>query len=114
MPGDGQPERCSCAAASYAVMAAAALGFGYAAWNIGILYGNTSLLAAASYFTPVLSAALSSFMLDTQLSVAFWKGALLVCVGSLLCWWSMRVRPVRVAGLQARRSRRRRREKHPV
>ena len=32
-----------------------ALGLAYAAWNVGILHGNVSLLAAASYFTPVLS-----------------------------------------------------------
>ncbi|MBN0662149.1 EamA family transporter, partial [Pseudomonas aeruginosa] len=31
-----------------------ALGLAYAAWNVGILHGNVSLLAAASYFTPVL------------------------------------------------------------
>lgn len=37
-----------------------ALGFGYAAWNVGILHGNVTLLAAASYFTPVLSSALAA------------------------------------------------------
>jgi drug/metabolite transporter (DMT)-like permease len=36
--------------------AAAAMGFGYAAWNVGILHGNVTLLAGASYFIPVLSA----------------------------------------------------------
>lgn len=86
------PVNFSGSAAAYAVMAAAALGFGYAAWNVGILHGNTTVLATASYFTPVLSSALSAFMLDTQLSVAFWKGALLVCAGSLLCWQSMRTK----------------------
>ncbi len=32
------------------------MGFGYAAWNVGILHGNVTLLAGASYFIPVLSA----------------------------------------------------------
>ncbi|WP_236307522.1 aromatic amino acid DMT transporter YddG, partial [Enterobacter bugandensis] len=41
------------------VMCGIALGFGYAAWNIGILHGNVTVLAAVSYFTPVLSAARS-------------------------------------------------------
>jgi hypothetical protein len=41
------------------VMCGVALGFGYAAWNVGILHGNVTVLAAVSYFTPVLSAALA-------------------------------------------------------
>ncbi len=86
----------------YALMAAAALGFGYAAWNVGILHGNAALMASASYFTPVLSAALSSVMLDTQLSVAFWKGALLVCAGSLLCWHATRTKAACNSSLPAR------------
>jgi hypothetical protein len=40
-------------------MCGVALGFGYAAWNVGILHGNVTVLAAVSYFTPVLSAALA-------------------------------------------------------
>jgi drug/metabolite transporter (DMT)-like permease len=38
------------------IMAAGALGLGYGAWNIGIISGNMTLMAGASYFTPVLSA----------------------------------------------------------
>lgn len=47
----------------YLLLAAIAMGFGYAAWNVGILHGNVTILAGASYFIPVLSAALSSFLL---------------------------------------------------
>lgn len=72
------------------VMTAIALGFGYASWNIGILHGNVTVLAAASYFTPVLSSALAAVVLNAPLSFAFWQGALMVCGGSLLCWWSTR------------------------
>lgn len=67
-----------------------ALGFGYAAWNIGILHGNVTVLAAVSYFTPVLSAALAAIMLSSPLSFSFWQGALMVCAGSLLCWYATR------------------------
>jgi len=67
-----------------------ALGVGYASWNIGILHGNVSLLATVSYFTPVLSAALAAALLSAPLSFTFWQGALLVCVGSLLCWYATR------------------------
>ncbi|MEH2921300.1 aromatic amino acid DMT transporter YddG [Samsonia erythrinae] len=71
-------------------LAAGALGFGYAAWNIGILHGNVTLLATASYFIPVISAALAAFILDSTLTVSFWQGAAMVSLGSLLCWWSTR------------------------
>lgn len=67
-----------------------ALGFGYAAWNIGILHGNVTVLAAVSYFTPVLSAALAAAVLSSPLSFSFWQGALMVCAGSLLCWYATR------------------------
>jgi drug/metabolite transporter (DMT)-like permease len=71
-------------------MCGVALGFGYASWNIGILHGNVTVLAAVSYFTPVLSAALASVLLSAPLSFAFWQGALMVCAGSLLCWFATR------------------------
>lgn len=51
-----------------------ALGLAYAAWNVGILHGNVSLLAAASYFTPVLSSALAAILLSATLSWSFWQG----------------------------------------
>lgn len=71
-------------------LAALAMGFGYAAWNIGILHGNVTLLATASYFIPVLSAMLAAWMLNASLSLNFWQGAGMVSLGSLLCWWSTR------------------------
>jgi drug/metabolite transporter (DMT)-like permease len=74
----------------YLLMAAAAMGFGYAAWNVGILHGNVTALAGASYFTPVLSSALSSALLSTSLGLSFWQGAFMVCLGSVLCWLSTR------------------------
>ncbi|RTN71387.1 aromatic amino acid DMT transporter YddG [Enterobacter hormaechei] len=72
------------------LMCGVALGFGYAAWNIGILHGNVTVLAAVSYFTPVLSAALAAILLSSPLSFSFWQGALMVCAGSLLCWYATR------------------------
>lgn len=73
-----------------AVALSAALGLAYAAWNIGILHGSVSLLATASYFTPVLSAALAAALLSTPLSWAFWQGTAMVCAGSLLCGYATR------------------------
>jgi len=74
----------------YLVLAASAMGFGYAAWNVGILHGNVTLLAGASYFTPVLSAALAAALLRAPLSLSFWQGAAMVCGGSILCWLATR------------------------
>lgn len=69
----------------YLILAAISMGFGYAAWNIGIMKGNVTILTGASYFIPVFSSVLSSIILATVLGLSFWQGALLVCVGSVLC-----------------------------
>jgi drug/metabolite transporter (DMT)-like permease len=76
----------------YLLVAGAALGFGYAAWNVGIMRGDVAVLATSSYFTPILSSILAALLLDTPLSLAFWQGAFMVCLGSLLCWGATRKR----------------------
>ncbi|RKS27479.1 drug/metabolite transporter (DMT)-like permease [Pseudomonas sp. WPR_5_2] len=75
-------------------LAAAAVGMagGYALWNIGILRGNLTLLATASYFAPVLSSAFAAVWLGAMLKMQFWQGAALVTVGSLICWQATRQR----------------------
>jgi len=67
-----------------------AMGAGYAAWNVGILRGNMTLLATASYFTPVLSAVFAALVLNTALTANFWQGVVMVTVGSLICWRATR------------------------
>ena len=79
----------------YLLLAAAAMGFGYGAWNVGILHGNVTILAAASYFIPVLSAALSTLLLHAPLALAFWQGAAMVCGGAILCWLATRANRTR-------------------
>ena len=64
----------------------------YSAWNHGVMHGNLTLLASASYFTPVLSVLLSSLLFQAMPDTSFWTGALLVTAGSLLCWWAVRAR----------------------
>ncbi|MEJ1643824.1 aromatic amino acid efflux DMT transporter YddG, partial [Escherichia coli] len=49
------------------VAAALTLGFAYAAWNVGILHGNVTIMAVGSYFTPVLSSALAAVLLSAPL-----------------------------------------------
>ena len=70
------------------LVASAAMGFGYAAWNIGIIHGNITILVVASYFTPIISSILAMFVLQTQLSMSFWQGTAMVTVGSFICWVS--------------------------
>lgn len=72
------------------IMAAGALGLGYASWNIGIISGNMTLLAGASYFTPVLSALFAALLLSTSLSFIFWQGVAMVTAGAVLCWLATR------------------------
>ena len=88
--GGGGQMNFSADAIFYLIIAAAAMGFGYGAWNVGILHGNVTILAGASYFTPVLSAAFSTILLRAPLSLAFWQGAALVSGGAILCWVATR------------------------
>ena len=74
----------------FLILAACSMGFGYAAWNGGILRGNVTVLAGVSYFIPVISSALSSFLLATPLGISFWQGAAMVCLGSVVCWLATR------------------------
>ncbi|WP_353141209.1 aromatic amino acid DMT transporter YddG [Acinetobacter pragensis] len=61
---------------------------GYAAWNIGIIKGNITLLVTLSYFSPLVSSVFSMLILQTSLAPSFWHGAILVTVGSFICWIS--------------------------
>lgn len=74
-----------------------AMAGGYALWNIGILRGNLTLLATASYSAPVLSSAFAALWLGVSLHAQFWQGAVLVTAGSLLCWQATRQREVSLA-----------------
>ncbi|ENW48631.1 hypothetical protein F917_02503 [Acinetobacter baumannii NIPH 67] len=68
------------------IIASIAIGLGYAAWNIGIVHGNITMLVVASYFTPIISSLLAMLVLQTQLSLNFWKGTSMVTAGSFICW----------------------------
>ena len=72
----------------YMLLLSTVTALGYAAWNIGIIRGNITILVTLSYFSPIFSSLISMAILQTYLSVSFWHGALLVTAGSLLCWIS--------------------------
>nr|WP_154097957.1 aromatic amino acid DMT transporter YddG [Acinetobacter baumannii] len=73
------------------IVASAAIGLGYAAWNIGIIHGNITMLVVASYFTPIISSLLAMLVLQTELSISFWQGTAMVTAGSLICWLSTKL-----------------------
>ena len=57
---------------------------GYACWNHGLLFGNVSRMALASYAAPFLSVTASSIILGLALPGLFWAGVAFVVAGSLL------------------------------
>ena len=57
---------------------------GYACWNHGLLFGNASRMALASYAAPFLSVVASSIILGLALPGLFWAGVAFVVAGSLL------------------------------
>ena len=64
----------------------------YSCWEHGIQRGNLAVLAAGSYFTPVLSALWASVWLAVRPGLPFWQGVVLVTLGSLVCWGATRGR----------------------
>ncbi|MBA0176229.1 aromatic amino acid DMT transporter YddG [Pectobacterium carotovorum] len=68
----------------------ASTALAYSAWNAGIQHGNLTLLATASYFTPVLSTLLAALWLNITPAISFWQGVAMVTAGSLLCWYATR------------------------
>lgn len=74
----------------------AAIGLANAAWTIGMIRGNVTLLATLSYFTPVISTVFSSILLSTALSFSFWQGVMMVTGGSLICWLATRQKKIKV------------------
>lgn len=68
------------------IFAGIAVGMAYVVWTLGMSKGNITVLAAASYFTPVLSCVFATFWIGAELNSSFWMGVVLVVVGSLLCW----------------------------
>lgn len=62
----------------------------YTAWNYGINHGNLTMMASASYFSPILSVLLSAVLLDMAVGMHFWIGAFAVSIGSSICWWASR------------------------
>ena len=84
------PMQWSWGAVAQVVAIGALTALGYGCWEHGIQRGNLAVMAAGSYFTPVLSALWASVWLAVQPGWPFWQGVALITVGSLVCWWATR------------------------
>lgn len=72
------------------ILGGIAMGVAYASWTHGMSYGNITVLAIASYFTPVLSCLFASVWIGAELTTSFWQGVSMVVSGSLICWLATR------------------------
>lgn len=80
----------SWSAAAQLLLLGSLTALGYSCWDYGIRWGNMTVMAVGSYFTPVLSALAGALWLQMRPGWGFWQGVALVTLGSLLCWWCSR------------------------
>lgn len=85
------PMHVSLPAAMQVMVLGAFTATAYSAWNFGIQRGSIGLLAALSYFTPVLSSCVASIWLGVMPPWTFWAGVAMVTAGSLISWGATRL-----------------------
>jgi len=61
----------------------------YALWDRAMRRGNLLLVAACSYFTPLLSTLVSCGYLGVEPGGRLWLGCVVLVAGSLLTWRSV-------------------------
>lgn len=57
----------------------------YSFWDLAIRKGNTVMVVAASYFTPILSTILTCLFLGVAINKFIWLASICVTVGAILC-----------------------------
>jgi len=72
-----------------AVVLAALTVAAYALWDRAMRRGNLLLVAACSYFTPLLSTLVSCVYLGVEPGGRLWLGCVVLVAGSLLTWQSI-------------------------
>jgi drug/metabolite transporter (DMT)-like permease len=85
-----EPTHWSLPAVGEATVLATVTVLAYGLWEVAMRRGNLLLVAAGSYFTPLLSTAASCLYLDVSPSPKLWIGCLLLVTGSLMTWRSVR------------------------
>jgi len=89
-PAVDEPTGWSLAAAVEATALAAISALANVLWDHAVRRGDLVLVAAASYFTPLLSTAASCVYLAVAPAPQLWVGCVLLVVGSLVSWRSVR------------------------
>jgi drug/metabolite transporter (DMT)-like permease len=89
-----EPTDWSLRAVGEAAGLAAVTALAYILWDVSMRKGNLLLVVACSYFTPLLSTAVSCFYLRVSPGPKLWVGCLLLVSGSLMTWSSVSDRPV--------------------
>jgi drug/metabolite transporter (DMT)-like permease len=69
----------------------------YMLWDVSMRKGNLLLVAACSYFTPLLSTLVSCLYLKLSPRPQLWLGCFLLVVGSLMTWRSVSDPPLPAA-----------------
>jgi len=64
---------------------------GYLFWYFGIKFGNKKLITSLSYFIPVISILLISYIYSFKIEPIFWIGTLLTVLGAILSYKSFNV-----------------------
>ena len=64
----------------------AATVLAYSCWDLAMRRGDILLVAAASYFTPLLSTLVSCLYLGIVPGAKLWLGCAVLVAGSLLSW----------------------------
>ncbi|NLE76957.1 MAG: aromatic amino acid DMT transporter YddG [Chloroflexi bacterium] len=77
-------------AAAETLFLALATSLAYGLWDAAMRRGNIILVAACSYFTPLISTLVSCLYLGVLAGPRLWVGAALLAVGSLASWASLR------------------------
>lgn len=72
-----------------AVVLGAVTALAYGLWDAAMRKGDLVLVAAGSYFTPLLSTAVSCLYLGVVPGPQLWAGALLIVAGSMVSWRSV-------------------------
>ncbi|AOP42159.1 aromatic amino acid DMT transporter YddG [Edwardsiella piscicida] len=84
------PLRITRAALGELLLMSGSTAIAYLCWDQAMKKGNATLVAALSYFTPLLSIAIAALWLAAPTPSSLWSGVLLVVLGSLLCWSASR------------------------
>jgi drug/metabolite transporter (DMT)-like permease len=84
-----EPTRWTLGTFGEAILLGAITALAYALWDVAMRKGNLLLVAACSYFTPLLSTLVSCAYLKVVPGPKLWLGCLLIVAGSWVTWRSV-------------------------